>query len=115
MLMNRVIAFLACTSASTYNKVAKIMMLPNTKYQHCPRKTAELVTTKNDKANCMHMNTICSISDRASYDNWTSHLRIGAITQDFTNIDSGIKHGYVTNTLKGGVKSNSVATLSWMF
>jgi hypothetical protein len=51
-----VVAFLSCTSASTYNKVAKIMMLPNisTVYQ----KTAEMITTKNDKVYCMHMNTI---------------------------------------------------------
>jgi hypothetical protein len=59
MLMNWAITFLACTSASTYNEVAKIMMLPNisTVYQ----KTAELITAKNDKAYCMHMNTICSM------------------------------------------------------
>jgi hypothetical protein len=89
------------------------MMLPNISTVY--RKTAELITTKNDKAYCMHMNTICSISDRACRENWTSHQRIGAIAQDSTNINSGIEHNYVTNTLKGGNKSHSVTTLSRMF
>ncbi len=35
ILMNWVVALLSRTSASTYNKVAKIMMLPASKYQHC--------------------------------------------------------------------------------
>ena len=52
-------AFLACTSASTYNKIAKIVTLPNnisTVYRN--QKMAELITTKNDKAYCLHMNAI---------------------------------------------------------
>jgi len=113
MLMNWAIAFLARTSASTYNEVAKIMMLPNISTVY--RKTAELITTKNDKAYCMHMNTIRSISDRAHRENWTSNQRIGAIAQDSANINSGIEHDYVTNTLKGGDESHSIATLSRMF
>jgi hypothetical protein len=40
MLMNWAIAFLACTSVSTYNKVAKIMMLPNISTVY--RKTVEM-------------------------------------------------------------------------
>ena len=113
MIMNWAIAFLAHTSSSTYNEVAKIMMLPNisTVYQ----KTAELITSKNDKAYCMHMNTIRSISDRARLENWTSHQRIGVIAQDSANINSSIEHDYVSNTLKGADESHSVATLSRMF
>ena len=60
----------------------------------------------------MHMN---SISDRARCENWTSHQRIGVIAQDSANINSGMEHEYVTNTLKGGDESHSVATLSRMF
>jgi hypothetical protein len=77
MLINWVMAFLACTSACTYNKVAKIMMLPHTRTVY--QKTAELITTKNSKAYCMHMNTICSISDCARCENWSSHTQIGVI------------------------------------
>ena len=113
MIMNWAIAFLAHTSSSTYNEVAKIMMLPNISTVY--RKTAELITSKNDKAYCMHMNTIRSISDRARLENWTSHQRIGAIAQDSANINSGIEHDYVSNVLKGGDESHSVATLSRMF
>jgi hypothetical protein len=108
MLINCVIAFLARTSARTYNEVAKIMMLPNISTVY--RKTAELVTTKNDKAYCMHMHTIHSISDRARRENWTSHQQIGAIAQDSANINSGMEHDYVTNTLKGDDGSHNVAT-----
>lgn len=52
-------AFLARTSASTYNKIAKIVTLPNnisTVYRN--RKMAELITTKNYKAYYLHMNAI---------------------------------------------------------
>ena len=61
------------------------------------------------------MNTIRSISDHARLENWTSHQRIGVIAQDSANINSGIEHDYVSNTLKGGNESHSVATLSRMF
>ncbi len=36
------------------------------------------------------------------------------IAQDSANINPGIEHDYVTNTLKGGDESHSVATLSRM-
>jgi hypothetical protein len=113
MIMNWAIAFLAHTFSGTYNKVPKIMMLPHIRTVY--RKTAELITTKNDKVYCMHMNAICSISDHACCENWTSHQRIGVIAQDSANINSGIKHNYMTNTLMGGDKSHSVATLLRMF
>ena len=107
MLMSWAIAFIACTSASTYNEVAKIMMLPNISTVY--RKTAELITTKNDKAYCMHMNAIHSISDRVCHENWTRNQRFGAIAQDSANINSGIEHDYVMNTLKGGDESHTIA------
>ena len=114
MLMNWAMAFLSRTSCRTYNEVAKIMivMLPciGTVY----RKTAEIISTKNDKAYCLHMNTIRSISDRADREGWTCHQRIGVIAQDSANINAGIEHDYVTNTLKGGDESHSVAILSRM-
>ncbi len=56
MLMNWAIAFLARTSASTYNEVAKIMMLPHIRTIY--RKMAELIMAKTDKAYCLHINTI---------------------------------------------------------
>jgi hypothetical protein len=108
-LMNWAMAFLACTSSSTYNEVSKIMMLPHIGTIY--RKTAELISTKNDKAYCLHMNTIWSISDHADREGWTSHQRISVIAQDSANINSGIEHDYVTNTLKGVDESHSVATL----
>ena len=115
--MNWAIAFLARTSSGTYNEVAKIFMLPHISTIY--RKTAEIITTKNDEAYCLHMNTIQSISDRAHHENWTSHQRIGAIAQDSDNINSGIEHDYicVKYTLKGGGgdKSSCIAALLQMF
>jgi hypothetical protein len=113
MLINWAMAFLACTSSSTYNKVAKIMCLPHVSTVF--RKTAKLITTKKDKAYCLHVNTVQSISDRAHQEGWTSHQRVGAIAQDLANIDLGIEHNHIKNMLKGGDKSHSVATLLRMF
>jgi hypothetical protein len=113
MLMTWAIALLARTSSGTYNEVAKLMMLPHIRTVY--RKTSELITTKKDKAYCLHMHTIQSIGERASQEGWTSHQRIGAIAQDSANINSGIEHDYVSNTLKGGDESHSVASLSGMF
>ena len=59
--------------------------------------------------------TIRSIGKRARQEGWTSHQRIGAIAQDSANINSRIEHDYVSNTLKGGDESHSVASLSGMF
>jgi hypothetical protein len=50
MLMNWAKAFCACTTSSTYNKVAKTMCLLHVSTVY--RKTAKLITTKMDKANC---------------------------------------------------------------
>jgi hypothetical protein len=112
MLMDWAIAFLACTSAITYKEVAKIMMLPHISTVY--RKTAKLITTKNDKAYCLHMNTIHGIGDQACQENWTSHQQTGVIAKDSANINASIEHDHVTNTLKGGSESHSIATLSWM-
>ena len=67
MIMNWAIAFLAHTSSSTYDEDAKITMLSNISTVY--RKTAELITSKKDKAYCMHISTICSISDCARLEN----------------------------------------------
>jgi hypothetical protein len=61
------------------------------------------------------MHTIQSIGERARQEGWTSHQRIGAIAQDSANINSGIEHDYVSNKLKGGNETHSVASLSGMF
>ena len=113
LLLNWAIAFLARTSANVYNEVAKVMMLPN--ISHVYKKTAELITTDKDKAYTLHMNTIQRLSDRARESNWTQHQRIGVIAQDSANIKAGIEHDYITNELKGGDETHSIATLSTMF
>jgi hypothetical protein len=61
------------------------------------------------------MNTIQSVSERARCENWMSHQCIGAIAQDSTNINSGIEHDYVSNTLKNGNEMHCIATLLWIF
>ena len=53
--MKRAMAFLACTSSSTYTKVAKIMKLPHTSISMVYQKTATLINTENDKAYCLHI------------------------------------------------------------
>jgi hypothetical protein len=112
-IMNWAIAFLARTSSSVYQDVAKVMMLPHISHVH--RKTAEMVSTDNDKACGLHLNTIRSIAERAKRENWTNHQRIGIIAQDSANIKSGIAHDYKLNRLKGGDESFGISNLSKMF
>jgi hypothetical protein len=96
MLMNWAIAFFACTSASPYKAVAKMMMMPHISTVY--RKIVKLITTKNNKPYCLHMNTILGIGDQARQENWTSQQQIGVIAQDSANINAGIEHDYFTNT-----------------
>ena len=53
--MKRAMAFLACTSSSTYTKVAKIMKLLHISISMVYQKTATLINTENDKAYCLHI------------------------------------------------------------
>ncbi len=75
----------------------------------------ELITTKHNKAYCLHMNTICCISDHAYQENRTSHQGIGTVAQDSAKINSGIEHDYMTNTLKEGNKSHHSAIFLQIF
>jgi hypothetical protein len=113
LLIDWSMAFLAKTSASVYNEVAKVMMLPNISYVY--KKTAEAISTKKDKAGALHMNTIHSIGERATKEKWTSLQRTGVIAQDSANIKSGIEHDYTSNKFVGGDETHSVVTLSRMF
>ena len=112
-IMNWAIAFLARTSSSVYKDVQNVMMLPDISYVY--RKTAEMVSTNNDKAWGLHLHTIRSIAERAKRENWTNHQRIGVIAQDSANIKSGIEHDYKSNKLKGGDETFGIANLSKMF
>jgi hypothetical protein len=112
-LIHWAMAFLACTSVCIYNEVAKIMMLPHSRTVY--RKMVELITTKHNKAYCLHMNTICCISDHAYQENRTSHQGIGTVAQDSAKINSGIEHDYMTNTLKEGNKSHHSAIFLQIF
>ena len=85
LLMNWAIAFLACTSARVYAEVAKIMILLHISHVH--RKIAELVSSKYDKAFCLHINTIWSIHEPAHCEKWTRHKRIGVVAQDSANTE----------------------------
>jgi hypothetical protein len=61
------------------------------------------------------MNTIHGIGDQACQEDWTSDQQIGVIAQDSANINAGIEHDYVTNTLKGGNEFHSIPTFLQMF
>ncbi len=102
--MDWAIAFLARASSSIYQDVAKVMMLPD--ISHVYRQTAKLISTEKNKAkNGLHMNTIWSIGNCAQLEHWIHHQRTGVIARDLANINAGIEHDYITNTLKGGDKT----------
>jgi hypothetical protein len=113
LLMSWAIAFLARTSGRVYAEVAKIMMLPY--ISHVYREMAKLASTQRDKAFGLHINIIRSVHEGANRKKWTRHQRIGTVVQDSANINATIKHGYVSNMLKGGNQTHCLATLSQMF
>ncbi len=102
--------FLVRTSSSTYNDVANNHV--SAACQYCLQEDGQTDYFKKqyNKAYCLHMSTIQPISDRACWEMWPSHQQVGAIAQDMANINSGI-HYHITNMLKGGNKSHSVALL----
>ena len=112
-LLNWSIAFLARTSSSTYKEVAKVMKLPDISYIY--KKTAEMVSTLNDKAYSINIETIRTLGRRAEREGWTVHQRRGVLAQDSANISAGIEHDYVTNTLVGGDESHRLGNLTHMF
>ncbi|KAL9182387.1 hypothetical protein ACHAXT_013039 [Thalassiosira profunda] len=113
VLLNWAIAFLARTSASVYNEVAKVMQLPHISYIY--RKTAELVSTMGDKAYAVNMDTIRTIGARATKEGWTDHQRRGCLGQDSASLHTIIEHDYVSNTLVGGDESHRLGGLTHMF
>ena len=107
------IAFLAKTSASVYKEVAKVMKLPHISYIY--KKTAEMISTIGDKGYAINIATIRTMGERAEQEKWTPHQRTGVLGQDSCNLNAGIEHDYVTNTLVGGDESHRLGDLSHMF
>ena len=64
MLLNWAIAFLARTSVSTYNEVSRVMKLPHISYIY--RKAADMISTMNDKAYAINVDTIKEIGKQAT-------------------------------------------------
>jgi len=100
------IAFLASTSATVYERVAKVMMLPNIRYVQ--KKSAELIPCSCDKGCSMHLSTIKSMQEQYGPD-------IGVISLDSANAKAGYQHDHISNTFKGGCKSHKLAHLTQMF
>ncbi len=112
-LLNWAIAFLARTSASVYNEVRKVMKLPHISYVY--KKTAEMVSTMDDKAYAINFDTVREMKARAEREKWTEHQRTGALAQDSMNISPTIEHDYVSNKLEGGDESHKLGDLTHMF
>jgi len=113
VLLNWAIAFLARTSASTYNEVRRVMKLPHISYIY--RKTAEMVSTMGDKAYFINFDTCRGIGGRADKEKWTAHQRWGAISVDSCNVTPQYEHDYVSNGLVGGDESHRLGGLTHMF
>ncbi|KAL7533595.1 hypothetical protein ACHAXR_005333 [Thalassiosira sp. AJA248-18] len=92
-----IVAFLARTSASVYGE------------------TAEMVSAMADKAYAINIDTIRCIGERAKRDKWTKHQQTGVLAQDSANVNAGIQHDYVSNTLVGLDESHRLGNLTHMF
>ena len=55
------------------------------------------------------------MGERAKREKWTLHQRTGVLGQDLCNLNAGIEHDYVRNTLVGGDESHRLGDLSHMF
>ncbi|KAL7542027.1 hypothetical protein ACHAWF_011062 [Thalassiosira exigua] len=113
VLLNWAIAFLAKTSSSVYKEVAKVMLLPDISYVY--RKSKELVSRSSNKGYSLHLETIRTISQRATKEGWTGHQRRGTIAQDSANVKSTVEHDLVSNQFVGGDESHKIGTLSKLF
>ena len=113
ILLDWAVAFLAKTSASVYKEVAKVMLLPD--IRHVQRRTAKLVSRSSEKAMSMCIANMRTIRDRADKEGWSEHARTGCIGFDSANINPGMEHDYVSNTLSGGDESHRLSSLSQMF
>lgn len=113
VLLDWAVAFLAKTSVSVYKEVAKVMLLPDIRLVQ--RRTAKLVSSSVDKALSMMINNLKRMKERADKEDWTENQRKGCVGFDSANINSGIQHDYVSNTLVGGDESHSLTSLSKMF
>ena len=106
VLMSWAIGFLASTSATVYQKVAQVMMLPNIRYVQ--QKSAELVSRSSDKAVSLHRKTMQRMKEQYG-------SGIGVLSLDSANANPGFKHDVVSNTLKGGCESHKLSQLAQMF
>lgn len=113
VIMSWAIAFLARTSQPVYREVAKIMLLPD--IRHVQRESAKLVSRAADKAQFMCIATMRTMKQRAAEEKWSENARTGCISFDSANINAGIDHDLVTNSLVGGDESHGLASLSRMF
>jgi len=113
VLLDWAVAFLAKTSVSVYKEVAKVMLLPDIRLVQ--RRTAKLVSSSVDKALSMMINNLKRMKERADKEDWTENQRKGCVGFDSANVNSGIQHDYVSNTLVGGDESHSLTSLSKMF
>lgn len=113
VILNWSIAFLAKTSSAIYKEVAKIMLLPDISMVY--RKTKELVSRSSDKAYCLHLATIRTLSERVKMGKWTKHQRTGCLANDSANINAGLEHDHVSNTFVGQDESHRIGTLSNLF
>lgn len=112
-ILDWAIAFLAKTSISTYNEVRKVLKLPHISYVY--KKTAEMVSSVKDKAWAVNIDTIKSLAERATKEDWTEHQRRGVLAQDSANVSTCMEFDHVSNTLIGGDESHRLGSLTHTF
>ena len=89
------------------------MKFPHISYIY--RKMAEMISTMDDKAYAISVDTVKDIGERSNQEEWTLHQRTGVLANDSADINDGIEHDYVTHELVGGDESHCLENLTHMF
>jgi hypothetical protein len=111
-LLSWCIAFLARTSASTYEEVRRVLKLPSISYIY--QKTAEIISTMAKKAYAININTdtIREMGERADHEGWSAARSTGMLAQDLANISPGVEHKYVRRRIVEGNEPHRIGILT---
>ena len=107
------IEFLARTSVKTYEEARKLMKLPHISYVY--KCSAKIISTANERAFSLCLQTISSISLRADREEWDDNARIGFLALDSAGTSSGVQWDYRLHKMTGQCNAHKFEPLTNKF
>ena len=87
------------------------MKLPSISYVY--QKTTEMISTFNDKAYVINVDTIREMGERVDREGLIAAQRTGMLVQDSVNISLGVEFDYVRQV--GGDETHRIGSLTLLF